>query len=101
MKSDAGSTAWTSDASSATFGSPSYGVHTYGVQNGEFRFNRGSASSGDGGYLEWSSESLDISAYDLAGVTVSVDYREAGPLEPEDVLQLGYRVDGGSIVWLV
>ena len=75
---------WTRDISNCT------------LSNGdwvEVRSNRLSSRDTDGEAVI-TTESIDISAY--ANVSITVDLRETGALEPSDYIRSFYSIDGGS-----
>ena len=83
---DYNATARTTDTSATRNG-------TFSVQNGQM-----TVSNTDGEGM-WSSEVIDISS--LVAVDVSLDIQGTGGLDPDDYIQVLYRVDGGpEQLWL-
>lgn len=81
---DNGLTAWTIDDTNLGAGTNTF----FGVRSGEL------AAQETVGEVVWVSESIPITGYN--DVKIAVDIRSEGGLNPDDSIQVYYRLDGGT-----
>lgn len=79
---DAGPTAWTRTVTTVT---------------AQVMFNQFEVAGANNGYMTWSSQSINISAF-TGGVDLSVNLSESGTMDAGDIITTSYALNGGATV---